>query len=434
MSKQHRKKLQKGDGAAAAGDSTTPGTDLDLNQDDEVATEIMQTQSVNGGNENGNPKAQAEKSIANRPDKDESDSVLQTESGMFESGPIQNVNMLTGPIMSSPILSEDKESSAWNTANKYKDIPLFMANENWGDILDDSSKAMNMDSKNNFVSEPEESSIIAEEEDVSETNPESQKMIVELRGVEEDTSILHNLTSEINTLGPQGAETKDSVVEPYDSNSFVREESSLAGRNGVGGESLSDNDSPQVIQNNVTKSMRVMEWRNYDSEKNEDSTAVPIQNMKAYSKQFRPHNRDEETDTVDNTENELETFWTTLDQNDSEDGDGSPKNTFSVSLYSRDADEANHQTSFDKFNKGMEPRYFVQGHDPSHYVGNPAGSAYMRPRREQISQICVVPCSPVNYIVQPYRYGNYGAAADHSYTTDLQLPPLHLPEMQLPPV
>jgi hypothetical protein len=284
------------------------------------------------------------------------------------------------------------------------------------------------------VSEPEISSFIAEEKDISGTNPESQEMIVVLRGVEEDTALLHNLTSELNTLGPQGAETKDSVVEPYDSNLLVNEEPSLVGNNGVGREALSDNGSRQIIQNNVTKNMKVMEWRNYYSEKNEDSTGVPIHDTEAYSKHFRPHNSGEETDTVDNTEGELDTFWSTFDGNDPVDGDGSPKNTFSVSLYSRDVHEDNPQTSFDKFNNGMEPRNFVQGHDPSYYVSNPAGSTYMRPRREKISQMCVVPCWPVNYIVQPYHHGYYGAAADHNYETGVQLPPLHLPEMQLPPV
>jgi hypothetical protein len=434
MPKQQRRKLQKVGGAAAVGDSKTPGTGLDLNQDDEVATEIVQTQSGNGENENGNPKVQAEKSIANHPDEDESDSVVKNESGIFESDPIQNVIILTEPIMSSPILSEDKETSAVNTGKESKDVPMVIVYEMSGDILDDSSKAMNMNSESNLVSEPEMSSIIAEEEDVSETNPGSQKMIFKLRRVEEDTALLHNLTSEVNTMGPQGVETEDSVVEPNDSNSFVNEDPSLVGNIGVGRGPLSESDSRQIIENNVTKIMIPMEWRNYDSEKNEDSTAVPIHNIEAYSKQLRPHSSDEETDTVDNTEGVLDTFWSTFDQNDSEDGNGSPKNTFSVSLYSRDAQEDNPQTSFDQFNNGMEPRYFVQGHDPSYYFNNPAGSAYMRPRREEMSQMCVVPCSPVNYIVQPYHYGYYGAAADHSYATGVQLPQLHLPQIQLPPV
>jgi hypothetical protein len=437
--KQHRRKLQKGDGAAAAGDSKTPGTDLDVNQDEEVATEIAQTQSENGGDENGSPTAQAEKSIANRLDKDESDSVLKNESGISESGPIQNVNMLTEPIMSSSILSEGKETSAVNTAKKSKDVPLVIAYKKSDEILEDSSKAMDVDSKNmnsesNLVSEPEKSSIIAEDEGVSETNPESQKMVVKLGRVEEGTAVLHNLTSEINKLGSQGAETEDSVVESYESNSLANEESSLVGSNGVGSESLSDIDSRQTIENNVTQNTTVMESRNYDSENNEEFTAVPIDNIEAYSKQFRPHSSNEETDTVDNTEGELDTFWSTLDQNDSEDGDGSPEDTYSVSLYTRDAQEDNPQTSFDKFNNGMERRYFVQGHDPSYYVNNPAASAYMRTRRDELSHMCVVPCSPMNYIVPPYHYGYYGAAADHSYATGVQLPPLHLPQIQLPPV
>jgi hypothetical protein len=422
MPKQHRRKLQKGGGAAAAaGNSKTPGTDLDLNPDDEVATEIMQTQSANGGNENGNPNAQTEKSTANRPEQDESKSVLKNESGIFESDAIQDVNMLTVPIMSSSMLSEDKETSAMNTAKESKDVPLVIAYEDSGDILEDSFKAMNVNPESNIVYEPEE--------DVWETNPESPYMVVELRRVEEDTALLHNLTSEMNTLGPQGVETEDSVAEPYDSNSFANEEPSLVGNNGVEREPLSDNDSRQLIQNSITQNMTAMEWRNYDSEKNEDSTALPIYNIEAYSKQLRPHSGDEKTETVDNTEGESDTFWSTYDQNDSEDGDGSPKNTFSVSLYSRDAHEDNPQTSF-----GMEPRYFVQGHDPSYYVRNPAGSAYMKPRREEISQMCVVPCSPVNYIMQPYHNGYYGAAPDQSYAIGVQLPHLHLPQIQLPPL
>lgn len=426
MPKQHRTKPQKGDGPAAAGDSKTSGTDLEPNQDDEVATEIMQTESGNGGNENGIPKAQAEKSTANRPDKEESDSVLKNESGIVESDPIQNVNILTEPIASSPTLGEDKETSAMSTAEVSKDVPSVIVYENSGDVLEDSPRAMNMNSESNLVSETEKSSIITEEEDVSETNSESQKMMVKLRRAGEDTALLHNLTSEMNTFSPQGGETEDSDLEPYDSNSFANEEPSLVGNNGVKREPLSDN---------VTQNTSVREWRNYDSEKNEDSIAVPILNIiEAYSKQLRPHNSDEEISTIDNTGGELDNFWPTYDHNDSEYEDGPPKNTFSVSLYSRDAHEDNPQVSLDKLNNGMEPRYYVHGHDPSYYVSNPAGSAYMRPRREDIPQMCVVPCSPVNYIMQPYHYGYYDAASDHSYATGVQLPHLHLHPAQLPPV
>ncbi|PNF24928.1 hypothetical protein B7P43_G10174 [Cryptotermes secundus] len=239
----------------------------------------------------------------------------------------------------------------------------------------------------------------------------------------------------MNTLTPQGVETKESVVEPYDSNSFANEEPFSVGNNGVGREPLSDNDGRQVIQNNVTQNTSVREWRNYDWEKNEQSIAVPILTIiEGFSKQLRPHNSDEETDTADNTGSESDNFWSPYNRNDPEDDDGSPKNTFSVSLYSRDAHEDNPQASLYKLNNGMDTRYFAHGHDPSYYVGNPAGSAYMRLRREDTSQLCVVPCSPVNYIVQPYHYGYYDAASDHSYATGVQLPHLHLPQLQLPPV
>jgi hypothetical protein len=407
MSKQHRIKLQKGDGEAAAGDARTPESDFDINQDNVVATEIVQSNFGTGGGKEGNPKAQAEKSVVSEtevgPDKDKSDSGLKNESGIFESGPIQNVNMLIEPNMSSPILSKDKETSAVNTEERSKDVPVIIAYEKSGEILEDSSKSMEADSKNmnsesNIVSEPGKSSIVAEERDVPETNPEFQKMFVKIRGVEESPAASHNLTSEINTLGPQRFENEDSFAEPYKSNSF-------------------DNEEPSLVGN-----------------KNEDPIAVPIHNIEAYSKQFRPHNINEVTDTGVNTEGELDSFWSTFDQNDSEDGDGSPKNSFSVSLYSRDSQEDKTQTSLDKFNNGMEPRYVAHSQDSSYYVNNPAGSAYMRPRRDETSHMCVVPCSPMNYIVQPYHYGYYGAAADQGYSIGVQLPPVHLPQIQLPPV
>jgi hypothetical protein len=425
MPMQDKMKLQKGPGGAAGGDPRTLVSNLDINPGDVVATEVVQTNSGTGGNENGKPNVQAKESVVSEtsPDEDKSDNELKNETGT-----IRNVNMLIEYNMSSPMLSEDKKTSAANIAKPSEDVPLAIAYEKSGEILQDSSKAMNVNSKSMNT----ESKLLTEVE--KENNPESQYMIANLRSAEEGTSISHNLTSEIKTSGLQGVENEESVAITCKPNSFANEGISSVGNIGVGRESLSDIDSYQTIQNDGTTSMSVMEWRN-----DEVSTAVPIQNNEAYSNQFRPHKGSEVTDTVDNTEGEFDPLWSTLDQNESQDGDGPPKNTFSVSLYSRAAEEDEPQSPLDKSVKGMEPRYSVQGHGLPYYANNPAGSAYMRPRREDISHMCVVPCSPVNYIVEPYQYGYYGDTADHSHVTGvhlppLQLPPLHLPHMQLPPV
>jgi hypothetical protein len=412
-----KRKLQKGYGGAAGGDSRALVSNLDINPDD------------------GKPNLQAKESVVSetsRPDEDKSENELKNESGA-----IRNVNMLIECNMSSSMLSEDKKTSAANIAKTSEDVPLAIAYEKSGEILQGSSKAMNgnsksMNTESKLLSEAGKSNILAEVE--KENNPESQYMIAKLRSAEEGTPVSHDLTSEIKTSGLQGAKTEESVAITYKPNSFANKGISLVGNSGVGRESLSDIDSHQIIQNDVTTNMAVMEWRN-----DEVSTAVPIQNIEAYPNQLRSHTGSEVTDTMDDTEGGSDPLWSTLDQNESQDGDGSPMNTFSMSLHSRAAEKDEPQTPIDESINGMEPRYSVQGHGLPYYFNNPAGSAYMRPRREDISHMCVVPCSPVNYIVEPYQYGYYGATADHSHATGvhlppLQLPPLHLPHMQLPPV
>jgi hypothetical protein len=434
MPKQDKRKLQKGYRAAAGGDSGTPGPNLDINPGDEVAMEVVQTNFGTGGDENGKPTVQAKESFVSETSHPE----YESDNGLKnKSGTIRNVHMLIESDTASPMLSDVKETSAASTAKISEDVPLAIAYEKSSEILEDSSKTMKGNSKsmkteNKLVSEAEKSNILTEEEE--EYDPETQDMVAKLRSAEEGTSVSHNLTYEIKTSGLQGVETGDSVAEPYEPSSFANEGISLIGNSGVGRESLFDIDSRHMIQDNATTNMTMMEWRT-----DEDSTAVPIQNIEAFSKQFRPRNSNEVTHTVDGTEKDLDSFLSTFDQNESQDGGGSQKNTFSVSLYSRGAQEDEPQAPLDISNNGMEPRYFVQGLSLPYYDNNPAGSGYIRPRREEMSHMCVVPCSPVNYIMQPYHYGYYGATTENSHATGvhlphLQLPPLHLPHMQLPPV
>jgi hypothetical protein len=439
MTKQDRKKLQRGHAAADGGDSETPGSSLDTNEGDELAAEVVWTNSGTRGYENDNPNAEAKESFVSEardlPDEAESGRGPENdEPSVFESGAIRNINRLTEPNMSSPVLSEDKENSTSDAEKISKNIPLSIAHEYSGKIPESTSKTMNDNSKtmntgSKLVYKTGEPSTIAEEGDDPGNNPEFQDMNIRLRVFEEGKAMPHNLTSESGTSASQGDETEISVVEPYESNSFANGVPVVIGNSGVARESLSDINSQLMTHKNVIKDTTGLEWRN-----GEYSTAALLHNINANAKQITPYDSNELTELGDGTAGEIDPFWSTLDQNESAEEDGSPRNTFSVSLYSRAASEDDTQTSLDKSINVMEPRHYHRGHGVPYYVNTPAASAYVRPRWDEMPPICVVPCSPVDYIVDPYRYGYYGAPADHSYATGVHVPPVHVSPVHVPPV
>ncbi|KDR11307.1 hypothetical protein L798_14950 [Zootermopsis nevadensis] len=133
----------------------------------------------------------------------------------------------------------------------------------------------------------------------------------------------------------------------------------------------------------------------------------------------------------DNTEADSGLPRSRLDQNNSQgtDGEESTKYAFPDSLFSQ---EDGPQASFDNFDKAVETRHAIAGQAPSYLSQSPPAAANLRSEWNKMSELCVVPCSPMNYQIQPYAYGPYGFGLGQSYAASGQAPHQQLPPFQFP--
>jgi hypothetical protein len=308
-------------------------------------------------------------------------------------------------------VSENSATSAGNTEARFRNPHSVAEYDNSGNIHEYSSttiaadfKHRNSDAyelKTNLMTEPAMSSNLAEET----RDPESHF------GLSGTRFVKSRRDEENNTLGSRG--------EHYGSNSFSNEELSSMNDSGKP-ESLSEVGKRQIIQHNFRENMTV---RNHVLNKNEDTTVAEPP---------RPHiDDDDRFHTVDNTEADLGFSRSRLDQNNSQgnDGDGSTKYAFSDFLLHQ---EDGPQTSFDN---GVEQRHVIGDQAPSYYAHSPPAAAHVNSGWNEMSQLCVVPCSPMNYHIHPYAYGSYGSSGlGQSYATVGQVPHAQLPPVQFPEI
>jgi hypothetical protein len=411
MPKEHRRikkempvsysnEIQKEDSVTAVEDSGKPisNSDLDANEFRGVATKSTKNSYNAVKVRNGNVMTQVVKSgdAGVHPDQGAMGGQLQAGSNMFEARPVRSADAVTERVVS----SGNKETAAGHPAAH--SVVAASGNRNSDDYS----------SENNLMPEVGKSSVIREMGDNPETGSEiqssmSQKMFDMHRGYEEGFAVSHNPSSENKALSRREVATQDTGAGPYNSDSFTnKEQSSMTESDEDASEKISsssDTDKRQITQDTGLG--------NYVVIKDEDPTSIPMHKTEYSRSKF--------------------------DQNDSQDNydDGSSKPETS----SQTDQEHQPQTSFDNSNNGMMARYFIESEAPLYYVNSPSGSAYLKSRSNELSHMCVVPCSPMNYNAQPYAYGGiahdpYGAG----YATDAQLPPAqfplaHLPPAQLPP-
>lgn len=261
----------------------------------------------------------------------------------------------------------------------------------------------------NLKMEPEMSSNLAEKSSISETDAGS------LSGMSGRSFNKFRRSEENNSLGLRG--------QHHGSNSFSNDDLSSVSESDKT-ESLHVVGERQIIQH-VTENMTDDAWRN-DVLKNEDDVSE--------AEQFGSHTDDnDQFNTVDNTE---ANFWFSRSRFDhansqGNDGDGSTKYAFTDSVPSQENEP--HILLYN-FNNGVEPRYVISDHAPSYYVQNPPAAAHIKSGWNGVSQLCAVPCSPMNYQIQPYASGSYGSGLGQIYATVGQVPHVELPPVQFPEI
>lgn len=218
--------------------------------------------------------------------------------------------------------------------------------------------------------------------------------------------------------------TADSRGQHYGTDSLSDEE--LSSRSETGDtESMSEVGKRQIIQHNFTENVADTVWRNRVLNKN-GGTAV--------AEALRPHiDDDNRFHTAGNTKADSGFSMSRDDQNNSEGSDGDRSTTYALSDSLLLQEEGPH-TSFDSFHSGMAPRQVTGGHAPSYYAHGPPATGHLGPGWNDMSQLCAVPCSPMNYHMHPYAYGAYGPVPAQSYATvghvtHAQLPPVQFPEI-----
>jgi hypothetical protein len=388
----YNKKLQKGGGASVIEDSRKSRSEFGVNQDSEVASEVMMNTSENESAGDSQTKASSEKSSASetefRRDRPEGDKGLfNTEPNTLEAQLDKSDKMLTELTTQNSSLSIKKETSVVNTAELSKNPPSVLDNKESVKIHEDPSKIMTADSEvknleNNAMSKLLKSSVIAAGIDIPQTDDESQKMlkIREVGGTAES----HNFISEKSMSGLQEVENDDPLAGIYGSNLQSTKGTSI--------------DNGQAVEDNITKHKTGMEWNNYNFNKNENPSTVSSNTFEAIFKQFRPF--------IDNQ--------------------------ISESLQSFQEERA--QTSLENFNSLVEPRYVSQVEPSSYYVQNAADAEYLKDAWNSRNQMCVVPCWRSNYVVQPYAYGLYVPRPVQNYVAGVQVPQVTLPSAYLPPM